>query len=300
MRTVARRAPVLRSLRRLLVGVGIACIGTSSVGCYGTVPRPDRPASIGAPASGILSRGVPYPERGPGFTRARPGEETRFGTPRLVGAIERALASVDAQFPGTTPTRVGDLSFETGGRHTRHRSHRTGRDVDMIFFVTDAQGRSVAPGGWLAFSRFGLSVPSASSTRRGGTYFFDDARNWAFVRALLLDPDAAVQWIFVSRGLKTRLLEHALAHDPDSDALVRAAYVLQQPERAAPHDDHFHVRVYCTEEDRAAGCRDLGPRWPWLRPGVEEIAGSGGPGLDDASLLAALLDGSDPAVAAAD
>lgn len=281
-----RRAPALRSVLGLvLLGGHVAVLG-----CYGTVPRPERPASIGAPASGILSRGMAVPERGAGFTRARPGEETRFGTPRLVGAITRALASVDAQFPGTTPTRVGDISFETGGRHARHRSHRTGRDIDLIFFVTDAQGRSVSPGGWLAFSRFGLSVPE-----RGGTYFFDDARNWAFVRALLLDPEAEVQWIFVSRGLKTRLLEHALAHDPDSDALVRAAYVLQQPERAAPHDDHFHVRVYCTADDRAAGCSDLGPRWPWLRPGVEEIAGAGGPGLDDASLLAALLDGDDPA-----
>lgn len=270
--------------------VTLVVLALAIAGCYGTIPRPDGPASIGAPASGILSRGAPFPERGRGFTRARPGEETRFGTPRLVGAIERALAAVDAQFPGTVPTRVGDLSFETGGRHARHRSHRVGRDVDVIFFVTDAQGRSVPPGGWLAFSRFGLSVPE-----RGGTYFFDDARNWAFVRTLLLDPDAAVQWIFVSRGLKTRLLEHALASDPDPDALVRASYVLQQPERAAPHDDHFHVRVYCTPEERAGGCQDLGPRWPWLRPDVEEVEGRGGDGLDDAHLVAALLDGADPA-----
>jgi penicillin-insensitive murein endopeptidase len=208
-----------------------------------------------------------------------------------VGALERALASVDEQFPGTAGTRIGDLSSEHGGRHRRHRSHRTGRDADVLFFVTDALGRSIPTSGRLAFSRFGHAF--VESGRR--LYFFDDARNWHFVRTLLLDPEAEVQWIFVSRGLKTRLLEYALAHETDPDALVRAAYVLQQPTNAAPHDDHFHVRVYCTREERASGCRDMGPRWPWLRPDVEDIAGRAGPGLDDTSLLAALLDGEDPA-----
>jgi penicillin-insensitive murein DD-endopeptidase len=261
-------------------------------GCLGAVPVPaGRTTSIGTTSSGVLARGVAFPERGPGFVRARPGEETRYGTPALVGALERALGSVDAAMPGTTPTRVGDLSGPGGGRHPRHRSHRTGRDVDVIFFLTDARGRSVGPRGWLAFSRFGHAFEQGT----GSLFFFDDARNWHFVRTLLLDPEAHVQWIFVSRGLKTRLLDYALAHESSPEAVLRAAYVLQQPERAAPHDDHFHVRVYCSAEDRAAGCRDVGPRWPWLRPEVESIAGHGGPGLDDATLLAVLLEGGDPA-----
>ncbi len=260
-------------------------------GCIGTVPAPQGPTSLGTTSSGILARGVAFPERGPGFVRARPGEGTRFGTPGLIESLQRALADVDVAFPGTAATRVGDLSSEGGGRHSRHGSHRTGRDVDVVFYLTDASGRSVSPRGWLAFSRFGHAFEEGS----GNLYFFDDARNWQLVRSLLLDPDASVQWIFVSRGLKTRLLEYALAHETSAEALVRAAYVLHQPEHAAPHDDHFHVRVFCTPEDRASGCRDVGPRWPWLRPDVERIAGHGGPGLDDATLLAALLDGDDPA-----
>lgn len=271
-----------------LAGVGAGGLGA---GCLGTVPLPDRATSIGTTSSGVLANGVALPERGTGFTRARPGDETRYGTPALVAALERALASVDGAFAGTAPTRVGDLSSPGGGRHTRHRSHRTGRDVDVLFFLTDATGRSVPPRGWLAFSRFG----HAFEDRSGALFFFDDARNWHFVRTLLLDREAAVQWIFVSRGLKSRLLEYALAHEREPEALVRAAYVLQQPERAAPHDDHFHVRVFCTPEDRASGCRDVGPRWPWLRPDVEVVAGAEGSGLDDASLVAALLDGDDPA-----
>jgi penicillin-insensitive murein endopeptidase len=282
--------PLLRRAAVALLIVG-AC---AAAGCYGTIPIPARGSlSIGGTSSGILVRPAAIAERGPGFVRARPGEETRFGTPRLVGALERAVGSVGDAFPGSLPMRIGDLSFETGGRHTRHRSHRAGRDADVIFFVTDANGRAVPSGGWLAFSRFGHAFAESG----GQAYFFDDARNWHFVRTLVLDPDAEVQWIFVSRGLKTRLLEYALAHEPSPDALVRASYVLQQPENAAPHDDHFHVRVFCTPEERASGCRDTAPRWPWLRPDVELIAGTSGPGLDDATLLAALLDGDDPAAA---
>ncbi|UJR80168.1 penicillin-insensitive murein endopeptidase [Sandaracinus amylolyticus] len=262
-----------------------------AAGCYGAVPAPREATSIGTTSSGFLAHGVALPERGPGFVRARPGEDTRWGTPGLVGALQRAFASVAVTFPGSVPARVGDLSAPGGGRHTRHRSHRTGRDVDVIFYLTDDGGRATSPRGWLAFGRYGHAIEESS----GDLFFFDDARNWHFVRTLLLDPEADVQWIFVSRGLKTRLLEYALAHETSAEALVRAAYVLQQPERAAPHDDHFHVRVFCSEQDRASGCRDVGPRWPWLRPEVEAIAGRDGAGLDDASLLAALLDGDDPA-----
>ena len=230
------------------------------------------------------------PESGPGFVRARPMEGTRFGTPRLVSALQRALALVAREHAGTGPCRVGDLSRAGGGRHERHRSHRAGRDADVGFFVADALGRPVPSPRAFAFSQHGHAFDD-----EGRAFLFDDARNWAFVRALLLDPEAEVQWIFVSRGLKARLLAFALAHESSPDALVRAAYALQQPERAAPHDDHFHVRVFCTPEERAGGCLDTGPRWPWLRPEVEDVAGREGPGLDDASLLAALLDGDDPA-----
>jgi penicillin-insensitive murein endopeptidase len=268
----------------------LALAAVLTVGCYGTTPRGRGPTSIGAPSSGYLHEGIALPERGTGFTRARRGEETRFGTPQLVGAITGALESVVLRFPGTIPTRVGDVSSPLGGRHRRHRSHRVGRDVDVLFFVTDHAGRSVQTR-WMAFSRFGHAFDDES----GEVFFYDDARNWHFVRTLLLDSNAAVQWIFVSRGLKTRLLDYAIAHEPDRRAIVRAAYVLQQPENASPHDDHFHVRVYCTGEERAAGCRDTLPRWPWLRPDVEETDGRGGPGLDDASLVAMLLGGEDEA-----
>jgi penicillin-insensitive murein endopeptidase len=251
-------------------------------GCWAMGPLPDRPASLGSTSAGVVWSGAELADRGEGFLRGRPGEETRVGVPRLVHALGRAATEVRARFPGSADLRIGDIGAPHGGHHPRHASHRAGRDVDILFYVEDAAGRPVPSAGFVAFSRFGHAFAPD-----GSLYFFDDARNWELVRTLLTDDTIEVQWIFVSRGLEVRLLAYALEHEHDPDVLFRAPYVLQQPENARPHDDHFHVRVFCSPDERAEGCRDLGPRWPWLRPAVEEASGVP-PTLDDAPLLEVL------------
>lgn len=246
-------------MRRLLVALAL----TSLSGCAALRPRRlgDEPLSVFGTSSGWLHRGASLPDRGPGFDRGRPGEDTRFGVPRLVDALMRAGASIEAAFPGSQPLRIGDISAPRGGRHSRHRSHRAGRDVDILYYVTDATGRALPPRGRVAFSRFGL----ATDPETGELVAFDDARNWALVRTLLSDPSIDVQWIFCSRGVKSRLLRYALMHEPDAALLTRATYVLAQPMNARPHDDHFHVRVLCSAEEARAGCIDVAPIWPWFR-----------------------------------
>lgn len=266
-----------------------------SVGCLAFTPAPDDGHwSHGQTADGVLVRGMRLADEGAGFVRARPGEETRYGTPTMRRALTRATASVARVFAGSAPLRVGDISYPGGGRHPRHGSHRTGRDVDVIFYVTDATGHSVRGRGWLAFDRFG--VARETDTPEGMTpsnelYFFDDARNWHFVRTLLLDESARVQWIFCSRGVKSRLLTYATIHEPDPRAIYRASWVLHQPSTGHPHHDHFHVRMGCTPEERASGCWQRGPIWPWLRgeDGEKPAFGDDAVGYDDEALIEAIM-----------
>ncbi|MFO0680997.1 MAG: penicillin-insensitive murein endopeptidase [Sandaracinus sp.] len=260
---------------RLLVSFAALALA----GCWALGPLPAEPTSLGTTSCGIVCTGAELPDRGEAFLRGRPGEETRVGVPRLVEALGRAASAVRSAHPGTQDLRIGDVGAPHGGHHPRHASHRAGRDVDILFYVEDAAGRPVPSAGFVAFSRFGHAF-----SPEGDLYFFDDARNWELVRTLLTDETIEVQWIFCSRGVEARLLAYALEHEPDPDVLFRAPYVLQQPENARPHDDHFHVRVYCSAEERAEGCRDIGPRWPWLRPDVEALEGET-PSLDDAALL---------------
>jgi penicillin-insensitive murein endopeptidase len=262
---------------------------------------PGAAGSFGAPNAGMLRDGEKLATRGDGFMLARPTDPTRFGTATLVGALARAFASVAQHFPGTPPMRVGDLSYPQGGEHPRHGSHRSGRDGDLIFHATDAAGMPISGSGFLAYDRFGvarapsptselgLPAPPAALSPRGPV-MFDLARNWHFVRTLLLDDASLVQWLFCSHGIKALLLRYAAEHEPEPEAVVRAAAVLHQPSRGRPHDDHFHIRVLCTAEESSAGCTDYGPIWPWLRDRVEKIGPGDGETLDDATLVRLLLE----------
>jgi penicillin-insensitive murein endopeptidase len=273
-------------------------------GCLGFVPPTGESQSVGQTSNGILREGLELEDSGPGFVRARPGESTRYGTSTLLGALRRAAASVNESFPGGAPLRIGDLSAPSGGRHSRHGSHRSGRDADLIFYLTDGLGRSVRGRGWLAFDRFGAERETEAiggEPASNEVFFFDEARNWHFVRSLITDPDAAVQWIFCSYGVKARLLEYAAAVEPDPEVIFRASWVLHQPTSGHPHNDHFHVRVACTAEEQVAGCVNTGPVWPWIRTEVEKPAFVEADSGDDALVEALLADDeSEPEVARGD
>jgi len=265
-------------------------------GCLGESLAESGVASWGTPTQGrILGVGTSLPDRGPGFVRARPAEDTRYGTASLVAALTHAAAVVDAAYPGTVPVRIGDLSGPGGGRHARHRSHRSGRDADVLYYALDEAGRPTDGAGFFAFDRFGVArdarpAEGRAAPARPGLRYLDVPRTWSFFRALLAEDDVPVQWIFCSAGVKAQILAHALANERDPALLIRASYVLREPSNGRPHDDHFHVRLACTARARASGCDDNGPVWPWIRTAHEKPEAQDGASLDDAALLHALLD----------
>lgn len=271
--------PMLRARVLMLVS------GVVLAGCAQWHAAPG--ASVGLPSSGWLVGGTALPDRGRGFVRGRPGEATRFGTERLVSALTHAASVVAQRWPDGEPLRIGDLSAPSGGEHERHASHRTGRDADLVFYLTSLDGRSVA-GRAHAFDRHGIARDDSGALVR-----FDVARNWELVRTLLLDEHAQVQWIFCSHGIKSLLLRYAARHERDPDALARATWVLHQPSRGRPHDDHFHVRVLCSPEDVASGCHDHGPRWTWLRAGARPLPPE--PHAGDSEVLAWMRQDADEA-----
>ncbi len=213
--------------------------------------------SIGTSDQGYLHHAVSLPDRGEGYQRLRPGEETRYGTATLIDAIERAAKAVAEAFPGGYPLRVGDLSNRRGGAHQRHLSHRSGRDADLAFYVRDPGGMATDNGSWMRFDRYGLAV------RKGHVFSFDEARNWHLVRTLVMDSQARVKWLFCSDDIKARLLRYAARNEPSPQAVFRATWVLHQPGRGDPHADHFHIRVGCDPAERTLGCQEQAPFWPW-------------------------------------
>lgn len=214
--------------------------------------------SFGATNRGLLRGGENLPMQGDHFRRYHSSKKA-FAVPQLAHALVRCADKVAAEHQGAV-LRIGDISAASGGFLPGHSSHRSGRDVDLAFYTAD-QHLSPADGIPLAhFDRFGVGIRGTEPV------LFDTARNWALVKALLSDEEIEVQWIFVSAGLKALLLQWALENEPDLSIVERAASVLRQPGDAAPHDDHFHLRIYCPKDTTGAHCIDVNPVWPWISP----------------------------------
>ncbi|HRI11334.1 MAG TPA: penicillin-insensitive murein endopeptidase, partial [Nannocystaceae bacterium] len=220
--------------------------------------------STGSPADGELRGGVAPPPRGPGF-RFQPGKRdlARYGTVELVQALVRAAAAVDRLHPGA-PATIGEIGFAEGGPLTGHGSHQAGRDVDVLFFLLDADG---AP-----FPAKAIPLdPAGEGTEYGDLQDpaddrpvkIDLPRTWAFVQALLEAAGDDVQRIFVVEHVRTLLLAEAARAGAPAAIVARFAEVTCQP--GFPHDDHLHIRFFCAADDIAAGCTELDPIYPWQR-----------------------------------
>ena len=60
----------------------------------------------------------------------------------------------------------------------------------------------------------------------------------------------------------THQAQRATASGERQELIERASYVLHQPSDSQPHDDHMHIRIYCSPNDRSLGCLDFGVmRW---------------------------------------
>jgi penicillin-insensitive murein endopeptidase len=259
-------------------------IGIVAICSCVTEPLPAGPTiSIGTAGQGYLRDAVRLADRGEGYRRVRPGEGTRYGTTTLIGAIERAAREVANAFPGGYPLRVGDLSSPHGGLHSRHRTHRTGRDADLLFYARDAGGMAAHGDGWLQFDRFGMALGSDR------VFGFDEARNWHLVRTLIMDEHARVKWLFCSNALKARLLRYAARYERSPQAVIRATWILHQPANGDSHDDHFHLRVGCGTSERTLGCQEQAPHWPWLSDTARKEDTRASAAASDAGLVRWLL-----------
>lgn len=223
--------------------------------------------SCGAANRGALYDAVLLPREGAGYVTPEPwwSRGRRYGTEELVGLIARAAARVAAEHPGGL-LGVADLSAENGGAIAGHRSHQSGRDADLVFYALDPAGKPFSPDQHMAYytrSGMGRWARAPSFTRDIAERYFDLARNWALVRAMLTDAEADVEHIFVSARVRRWLLGYARQIGEPEELVNRAARVLRHPRGVDGHNDHMHVRVRCSADDEELGrCRNVNASRP--------------------------------------
>ncbi|MDB4936041.1 MAG: hypothetical protein JWP87_3013 [Labilithrix sp.] len=245
-------------MRRLLAPASIALLA----GCA-RAPSPLAPhwaGSIGLPHRGVLTQATELPADGAGYHLLAADNERHFGTPRFVAAIERAAANVGRERPGGTLT-IGDLSAKNGGKISSHSSHRSGRDGDLLLYMSTLEGAPITSTSFVHVGNDGLAWDDADKR----FLRFDVEREWLLVKTLVEDPEARVQWLFVSTPVEAMLIDWARARGESGDTIVRAMDMMLQPgPPAQSHDDHIHVRIACDAGEIAAGCEATGPVRPWI------------------------------------
>jgi penicillin-insensitive murein endopeptidase len=187
------------------------------------------PISIGGPSRGALFNGEQVQES-PLWHVVEP--EHSWGAPEAIASIESAIERVSAEYPDSPPLYVGHLSSRNGGYLRPHRSHQSGRDVDLGYYYVGGPG-------WYA---------------RATAKNLDRVRTWALVKALA--SDANVEAIFMDRSVQQLLREQALA---SGESPVWLEALFEGPRRGGDHLivhewghlTHLHVRFKCKAAQHA-------------------------------------------------
>ncbi len=191
--------------------------------------------SWGRANGGQLYNGVAM-EDGPGL-RVR-NQARAYGTQRVVNMLSAAGADLKARWPDAPELVVGSLSLRRGGALRPHRSHQSGRDVDITYY-----------------HRGNVELPDF---RDMSAETFDAVKNWHFFKTLI--DTGEVQFIFVDYELQRVLHEYALSIGYTEEDLTE---YLQYPRgrrvpegvirHARGHRNHFHIRFTCGPKDQ--NCR---------------------------------------------
>lgn len=226
--------------------------------------------SVGTTSDGRVRTPRKMPNSGTGYVVPKRWKDRGllWGVDEIVEAVERVGARV-RKTSWRAKLGVADLSRWRGGQASPwHSSHESGRDVDLLFYSVGADGKPLPPPEheMICYGDDGKAYVCAHDKdgyedEHWESRMFDDRRNWLMVETLLTDPTIRVQWMFVSHGLENRLLRYARRKNRPRWLTEYARVVMRQPGDSLPHDDHFHVRVFCSREDRIGGCVDRGPIW---------------------------------------
>ena len=195
----------------------------ASNGSHGTdllriVPSSDA-VSVGAPHDGRLERGVQLPSSELYDVAYGP---VAYGSAHTIALIVRALGQFrhDTRYPGRVV--IGAISKLEGGPFEPHRSHQSGRDVDV--HLPHRNGRS--------------KVESARDV--------DWVATWALIRAFVATQQVEV--VFLDQELHA-FLRNAGEATGASPKQVQA--IMKHVAHVPGHRKHLHVRIRCgANEDR--------------------------------------------------
>ncbi len=187
---------------------------------YRSDPGSVGPLSLGAPNAGALVNGVQMPKSDK-WTVSDPS--CAWGTQETVDAIARSIEKVAADHPGAPPLAIGHISSRKGGHLSPHRSHQSGRDVDLGYY----------------------HAPPRASFVRATEQNLDLERTFALVKTIVRETD--VDLVLIDTAVQRLLVNHARQKGEDEAWIDQVFQVRGKNPRpvvrhARGHGNHLHVR----------------------------------------------------------
>jgi len=179
--------------------------------------------SVGKPSRGSLSHGVPLPKSDMYTVR---NADKAYGATHAIEQMMLAMASFRATSGYDQKLVIGAMSLKKGGRFRPHKSHQSGRDVD-------------------------IRMPRNVGVKRvKSTSDIDWRATWHFVKALAATGE--VDYIFMSWSRQRLLYRAAKAQGATSAELKTLIQYPRKPKtnnglvrHSKGHDTHIHVRFKC-------------------------------------------------------
>jgi LysM repeat protein len=194
--------------------------------------------TVGRPQDGKLINGEQLPP-GPGYYRRRP--HRAWGTNETITQLIEVIAAVRRKHPKVHDLAVGDLSAKEGGPLSGHKSHESGRDVDLgLYFFKHPKPR---PKGFVRADKHDLDLRAT----------------WTLLTELTgrSERTSRVAYIFLDYGVQKRIYEWAKRKGKSKRLLgwmfqyPRGPRALRGLIRQEPnHHDHLHVRFKCPRGDK--------------------------------------------------
>jgi len=198
--------------------------------------------SIGDYTNGCISGAAKLPSSGNGYQVMRLSRSRFYGHTALIDYIQKLGQFAVTEKLGTI--LVGDLGQARGGPTiSGHRSHQSGLDVDIWFLLPQQLDNRLLT----ANERETWSATSVVNMKKDTV----DYHQWTHAHEKMLQIAASqpeVARIFVNPSIKRELCDHKTTA---SNAWLRKIRPWWK------HDDHFHVRLKCP--DNNPNCQGQAP-----------------------------------------
>lgn len=191
--------------------------------------------SVGTPDRGRLANGIALPANDALYTIRNPKHS--FASSHTIETLQRGVADFRRSTGFSRQILIADMSREGGGRFRPHRSHRSGRDVDIALpMIVDPSGKKPGTAGR-----------------------FDWTATWRLIKSLV--ATGQVRFVFLSRSRQALLYRAAKADGASSEELQQ---LLEFPRRGRTpavvrhsrgHTSHMHVRFRCGPAETA--CQEI-------------------------------------------